>query len=103
MKDQDNSEYQRRFGQTIFELTKHSTARKDKERIKLVQEGFTSISSALEKDDKNFLIHKWYACLLDAKSEIEGVKERIMQLENFEKHIKVCLLFTNFNLNYLIS
>lgn len=35
----------------------------------------------------DFAIHKWYAILLDAKSNLDGIKERITQLENVKKHM----------------
>lgn len=36
----------------------------------------------------DFAIHKWYAILLDAKSNLDGMKERIQQLENVKKHME---------------
>lgn len=53
----------------------------------MTREAFKQISEALEKDENNFAIHKWYAILLDAKSNLDGMKERITQLENVKKHM----------------
>jgi hypothetical protein len=54
-----------------------------------IRQGFELLSQALEKNDKNFAIHKWYAILLDAKSNLDGIKERCIQLQNVKKHMQV--------------
>lgn len=58
----------------------------------MVRESYAYLAAALEKDDKNYAIHKWYAILLDAKSNLDGMKERVTQLDNVKKHMLVCLL-----------
>jgi hypothetical protein len=58
----------------------------------MIRQGFELLSLALEKDDKNFAVHYWYAILLDAKSELDGIKERCIQIKNVEKHIQVSTL-----------
>lgn len=58
----------------------------------MVRESYAYLKGALEKDDKNFAIHKWYAILLDAKSNLDGLKERVTQLENVKKHMLVIVL-----------
>ena len=58
----------------------------------MVRESYSHLAAALEKDDKNFAIHKWYAVLLDAKSNLDGMKERVTQLYNVKKHMLVCFL-----------
>lgn len=56
-----------------------------------IREGFTLIQKALELDDKNYACHKWMSVLLDAKSELDGVKERVSQLENVKKHMELAV------------
>lgn len=70
----------------MYKLSGSATGNKKNE---LIKEGYEQLRQALEKDDKNFAIHKWYAILLDAKSNLEGIKERCLQLENVKKHMQV--------------
>lgn len=42
----------------------------------------------MELDDKNYACHKWMAVLLDAKSELDGIKSRVSQLENVKKYME---------------
>lgn len=60
---------------------------------KLVLKAYGIILKTMEntKDAENhYAVHKWYALLLDAKSSLDGTKERIKQLENVKKHLDVC-------------
>lgn len=84
--DQSNPEVLWRLGRAIFKLsgTESSSAKK----AELIRESFKLLSTSLEKDDNNFAIHKWYAILLDANSNLGGIKERVQQLENVQKHMK---------------
>lgn len=52
-----------------------------------IREGYELISKALELDDNNFACHKWMSVLLDAKSELDGLKARVSELENVKKHM----------------
>ena len=79
-----------RLGRALFQSSKAEAAGKKKDEM--VRESYGYLASALEKDDRNFAIHKWYAILLDAKSNLEGMKNRVTQLENVKKHMLVCLL-----------
>lgn len=57
----------------------------------LIREGFEIIKKALALDDKNYACHKWMAVLLDAKCELDGIKERVSQLENVKKHMQAAV------------
>lgn len=46
------------------------------------------IVKALELDDKNYACHKWMAVLLDAKSDLDGIKARVSQLVNVKKYME---------------
>ena len=78
-----------RLGRALFQLSKLDSAGKQKDEM--IREAYVLLSDALEKDDKNFAIHKWYAILLDAKSNLDGLKERVKQLENVKKHMQVII------------
>ncbi len=66
-----------------------ATNNSSKNHPEMIRQGFKLLSQALEKDDKNFAVHVWYAILLDAKSNLDGIKERCIQLQNVKKHIQV--------------
>lgn len=60
----------------------------------------------MEVNDKDFAIHKWMAIILDAKSELGGLKERVNQLATVKKHMLVRIFKSNWfdiNLNSLDS
>lgn len=61
----------------------------------MINEGFTTINEALALNDKHYAVHKWLSVLLDAKSEIDGIKERVSQLENVKKHMEVVIKLVN--------
>lgn len=73
-----------RESRALFKLAGTSKAKKEES----IREGFELIQKALELDDKNYACHKWMAVLLDAKSELDGIKVRIGQLENVKKHMQ---------------
>lgn len=76
-----------REARAIYKFSGTNKAKKDG----LIREGFELIKKALELDDKNYACHKWMAVLLDAKSELDGIKERVSQLENVKKHMKTAV------------
>lgn len=84
--DQSNPEILWRLGRALFKVSgSESNNAKKSEHIR---EAYKLIAEALEKDDQSFASHKWYAILLDAKSNLDGVKERVTQLENVKKHMQ---------------
>lgn len=59
----------------------------------LVIQAYSTILKVLNdtpEANNHYAVHKWYALLLDAKSSLDGMKERIKQLENVKKHLDVC-------------
>lgn len=76
-----------REARALFKLSGTDKAKKDE----LIREGFAAATKALELDDKNYACHKWMAVLLDAKSELDGIKERVSQLENVKKHMQTAV------------
>ena len=74
-----------REARAIYKLssTIQGKARKDE----YIREGFELVTKALALNDENYACHKWMSVLLDAKSELDGTKERISQLENVKKHM----------------
>lgn len=70
-------------------LYKLSSTNKDKgEKEKNIRDGYELIVKALELDDKNYACHKWMAVLLDAKSDLDGIKARVTELETVKKHME---------------
>jgi len=84
--NQDDAEVLWRTGRALFKLSSESPAGAKKDE--LIRDAFKILAQSLEKDDQNFAVHKWYAILLDAKSNLEGTKERVTQLENVKKHMQ---------------
>lgn len=67
----------------MYKLSKVETKRKDE----LIREGFKLTNDALNINDQDFAIHKWFAILLDANAELDGIKARVSQLETVKKHM----------------
>lgn len=53
-----------------------------------IREGFKCAKEALELNEQNFASHKWYAVLLDADSELDGIKPRASNLEKVKFHME---------------
>lgn len=83
--DQDSAEIQWRKARAYYSLSK--SAKEKSEREKLIRQSYELIQQALEKDDKNFAIHKWMAIVMDANAELDGIKARVSQLELMKNHI----------------
>lgn len=73
-----------RQSRALYKLSRINKLRKEE----YVREGYELIVKAMELDDMNYLCHKWMAVLLDAKSELIGIKERISQLKNVKKFME---------------
>ena len=84
--NQNLEEVKWRLARAMFKMSK--TAEKTK-KAELIHEAYGLISDALKLNDKNFAVHKWMSVLLDAKSELDGIKERVKQLEKVKYHMKV--------------
>lgn len=75
-----------RMGRALFKVASESSD--SSKKSELIREAFKYASQSLERDDQNFAVHKWYAILLDSKSGLDGIKERVNQLENVKKHMQ---------------
>lgn len=75
-----------RAARATYKLSTVTTNKAKKEE--LIREGFALAQKSLEVDDKNYACHKWMSVLLDAKSELDGIKARVSQLENVKKHMQ---------------
>lgn len=84
--DQSNSEVLWRLGRALFKVS--GSESNNTKKAEMIREAYKCLVDALEKDEKNFSVHKWYAVLLDAKSNLDGIKERVTQLENVKRHMK---------------
>lgn len=62
-----------------------------------ILEAYNIIASLLQNNWDHFAVQKWYALLLDSKSSMEGMKERIKQLENVKKHMDVSYTYAHGN------
>lgn len=84
--NQDDANVLWREARALYKL---STTNKDKaEKEKNIREGYELSVKGLGLDDKNFACHKWFAVLLDAKSELDGIKARVTELETVKKHME---------------
>lgn len=73
-----------RMARVIYNLSKSAPSPRKEE---LIRESFQFATEALALNDQDYASHKWYSILLDAKSGLDGIKERITQLENVKKHM----------------
>lgn len=86
MQDQEkNYDIKWRQARALYSLSKTVTGSAKEEHIR---EAFNLVTEALALNDNDFAGHKWMAVLLDAKSGLDGMKERITQLENVKKHMQ---------------
>lgn len=83
--DPEQYEIKWRLARALFALSKTADAKTKKE---LVNEAFVRIQEALALKEDHFAGHKWMAILLDKKSGLDGIKERIGQLENVKRHME---------------
>lgn len=82
--DQTLTEVQWRQARAMYKLSRIPGAAK----AELIRSAHTLVAAAVAQDDTNFACHKWMAILLDAKSELDGVKERVTQLETVKRHME---------------
>ncbi|XP_058831096.1 regulator of microtubule dynamics protein 1-like [Topomyia yanbarensis] len=83
--EQESYEIKWRIARTLYNLSKTVPSPKKEQ---LIRESFQYATDALALNDTDYATHKWYSILLDAKSGLDGIKERITQLENVKKHMK---------------
>ncbi|XP_062559191.1 regulator of microtubule dynamics protein 1-like [Armigeres subalbatus] len=82
--EKDVVEVQWRLARAVFFVSKQTN--NSDEKAKFVREAFGFAQRALELDANNFGANKWYGTTLSEKSNLDGVTERIKQLENVKKH-----------------
>lgn len=85
-KNQEDVEVQWRLSRVIYNISKEVEKNKVK-RKELITRAYNIISNVLQENWDHYAVHKWYAILLDCKSENEGIKQRIKQLEEVKKHM----------------
>ncbi|XP_070503540.1 regulator of microtubule dynamics protein 1-like [Chironomus tepperi] len=83
--DQSSADVQWRLGRALFKCS--GMDGNSSKKNELIRDAYKSIHEALQKDDNNFAIHKWYAILLDANANLDGMKARVQELENVKKHM----------------
>lgn len=74
-----------RVARVLYNLSKTVPSPKKEE---MVRESFQFATEALALNDNDYASHKWYSILLDAKSGLDGIKERVTQLENVKIHMR---------------
>lgn len=84
--EQSDAEVLWRQGRALFKLASEET--NSTKKADLIREAYKFAAESLAKDESIGAVHKWYAILLDAKSNLEGIKERVTQLENVKKHME---------------
>ncbi|XP_053688607.1 regulator of microtubule dynamics protein 1-like [Sabethes cyaneus] len=88
LSDKDSAvEIQWRLARAVFFVSKQTS--NGDEKAQLVRDAFEYAKKALELDANNFGANKWYGAILSEKSNLDGVTERIKQLENVKKHFTI--------------
>lgn len=82
--DQTLAEIKWRRARAMFKLSRCDGAAK----ADLIREAYVLVADAVAQDEANFACHKWMAILLDAKSELDGIKARVQQLETVKRHME---------------
>ena len=83
--DQSSADVQWRLGRALFKCS--GMDGNSSKKNELIRDAYKNVHEALQKDDNNFATHKWYAILLDANSNLDGMKARVQELENVKKHM----------------
>ncbi|XP_078137370.1 regulator of microtubule dynamics protein 1 [Sander vitreus] len=86
-KDSDDAEFLWRLARASRDLSELPNM-EDGRKKQLVFEGFEYAKKALEKDEKCFAAHKWYAVCLSDVGEYEGVKVKIGNSYIIREHLE---------------
>lgn len=86
VEDQSDPEILWRLGRALFKTS--GIPENSSKKSELIREAYKLIAESVEKKEDSFASHKWFAILLDAKSNLDGIKERVSQLENVKKHMQ---------------
>lgn len=71
----------------MYKLSRENKSEKDK----LIRGGYELVNEALKLNENDFAVHKWMAVLLDAKSELDGIKARVSELKNVKIHMETAV------------
>ncbi|KAG5674113.1 hypothetical protein PVAND_004098 [Polypedilum vanderplanki] len=83
--DQSNVQILWRLARAHYQLAKAVTNKYEKSE--LIKNGFEYSSESLKVDEKCAEANCFFACLLDAISELHGLRERAMRLKDIKRHI----------------
>ncbi|XP_043278147.1 regulator of microtubule dynamics protein 1-like [Venturia canescens] len=83
-KDGSSAEMLWRLSRALYHMSK--SANPDEAKA-MIYEAYDLVSKALSLEDDISQVHKWYTVLLDSKSEYEGKKARIQQLQTVKNHM----------------
>ncbi|XP_053687635.1 regulator of microtubule dynamics protein 1-like [Sabethes cyaneus] len=83
--EREKYEIKWRVARALYNLSKTIPSPKKEE---MIRESFQFATEALALNDNDYASHKWYSILLDAKSGLDGIKERVTQLENVKLHMR---------------
>lgn len=75
-----------RLSRALYHMAKSAKADEAKA---MIYEAYDLVCKALALRDDVSQVHKWYTVLLDSKSEYEGTKARIQQLQKVKDHMLV--------------
>ncbi|KAL6098084.1 rmdn1 [Pungitius sinensis] len=86
-KDSDDAEFLWRLARASRDLSLQPNMEAGRKK-QLMFDGFEYAKKALEKDDKCFAAHKWYAVCLSDVGEYEGVKTKIGNSYIIREHLE---------------
>ncbi|XP_034027620.1 regulator of microtubule dynamics protein 1 [Thalassophryne amazonica] len=89
-KNSDDAQILWRLARVSRELSLLPTTDPD-EKKKLIFEAFDYAKKALEKDDKYFAVHKWYAVCLSDIGDYSGIKVKIGNSYIIREHVEKAL------------
>ncbi|XP_049912078.1 regulator of microtubule dynamics protein 1 [Epinephelus moara] len=86
-KDSDDAEFLWRLARASRDMSLLPNMEAERKK-QLMYEGFEYAKKALEKDDKCFAAHKWYAVCLSDTGDYEGVKVKIGNSYIIREHLE---------------
>ncbi|KAM3593360.1 uncharacterized protein V6R79_011063 [Siganus canaliculatus] len=91
-KDSDEAEFLWRLARASRDLSLLPNMEAERKK-QLVYEAFEYAKKALEKDEKSFAAHKWYAVCLSDVGDYEGVKVKIGNSYIIREHLEKAIEF----------
>ncbi|XP_014238948.1 regulator of microtubule dynamics protein 1-like [Trichogramma pretiosum] len=74
-----------RLSRTLYKMSK--LEKQESEAKRLIYEAYDLINLALEIKEDHWAVHKWVAILLNDKTNYEGTKIKIKELNNIKQHM----------------